>query len=276
MLATSTRVVPRNLQLLTFPVNMPMPLTELAILPGTTFNGNDSEQGEDGIAVGSETKAAANSKEGNPITRDTGDRTKSKEGGQGATTQVVPIAPGTCVVADAIVGHRFRRGTRISSTLKQAAQAAYNKANSMFYGTRVTGLGAESPEQQRAQHRRPCQVWARHGICQYGSACRFRHDDDVPGRQFMVDVHFLCQETGGAPSERRGPELAATAASGMQLHPRRGPVKGLRRALDQEKRRRGRTLTPEEWQAVRDWCIQRNRLKEMGLDFCFINQRENV
>jgi len=259
---------------------MPVPLTELAILPGTTFNGNDSEQGEDGIAVGSETKAAANSKEGSPITRDTGDRTKSKEDGQrGPTTQDVPIAPGTCVVADAIVGRRSRRGTRISSTLKQAAQAAYNRANSMFYGTRVTGLGAESPEQQRAPHRRPCQVWARHGICQCGNACRFRHDD-VPSRELMVDVPFLCQETGGAPSERHGPQLATTAASDMRpreyQNPRRGPVKGLRRALDQEKRRRGRTLTPEEWQAVRDGCIQRNRLKEMGLDFCFINQRENV
>jgi len=229
------------------PVNMAEAQTDLASLFVAILPGANAEEG---ISVASETKAASDTKEGSVVTHDVGDVINSQQGGRMVlTAQDVPIAMDACAEADAIVGRRSRRANRISSTLKQAAETAYKRANSMFWGTRVTGLGPEFSEQQRAQHHRTS-----------GASLK-----RMQGGTSRTKTHHTPQP---APT---------TAAFHMQprdyRNPRRGPVEGLRRAIQREERRRGRNLTPEEWQSVRDWCIQRNSLKQMGLDYCFINER---
>jgi len=242
------------------PVNMAGILTECTMLPGVIVNESVSEEAK-------ETTAATNAGKGSSITHDAGDLLDSKEGGQIAHMgQDVPVGLDTCAVADATLGRKFRTRNRISSTLKQAAEAAYNMANNMLQGTRVTKLGAEFPGQQSAQH--CCASGAFNGCdgcfpC-IGLVCNNRS-------------RSMCKEA--SVGQNHSPfHVKPTTAAGFHerplqyQNPRRGPVAGLRRAIRREERRRGRNLTPEEWQSVRDWCIQQNSLISLGLDYCFMEE----
>jgi len=209
-----------------FLVNISDPVTEYAMLPGVVPEG------------AGEIRAATNTETGSPITHDAGNSQESTEGGQVAhTTRDVPVGLDTCAVADTTPARKSGRGTIISSTLKQAAKTAYNRANSMFRGTRVTNLGAEFSGHQTAQRLPGGIAWA--------ETNHLLFDAILPGQS--AEFH-----------ERP-----------FYRNPRRGPVAGLRDAIQREEERRGRNLTPEEWQSVRDWCIQRNSLVRMGLDLFF-------
>jgi len=149
------------------------------------------------------------------------------------------------------LGRGSRRRHRVSSTLKQAAQAAYSEVFCMFRDTRVTRLDADLPERQRVQHHR-----TRASFGGFDSA---------------LPVHT----SGTLQAPQRHVQGGLHTRPPAYQHPRRGPVPGFRSMLEREERRRGRLLTPEEWQALRDWCIQRNRLKKMGLDYCFNGERQS-
>jgi hypothetical protein len=247
--------------------------TERAMLPGAIDNGNVFEETEESIAVVSNTRAASGTEKGNPIIGKICDELDTTEGGQIAhTKQDVTIGLDTCGVADASVERRFFRGNRISSTLKQVARGACNMANSIFRDPRVTNVCAEFPEQQRAQH-----------CC--ASAASFNGLDAIlPMHRSGTRQSFKKRVRGGITWEKphHGPLHVEPPTTGFHVqpleywNPRRGPVVGLRRAIRREERRMGRNLTAEEWQSVRDWCIQRNILKKMGLDYCFIEKRRSM
>jgi len=220
-----------------------------ATTPGAIVHMNVSEDVEEGIAVASDPRAASDTKKGSPVTQTARDVLDFEAGGQIVDTQEdIPVAVDTSADADSIAGRKPRRGNRSSSTLRQVAGAVYNTASSMFQGTRVTSLGAEFPEQHRQQHR--CTSGAISQRVQGGISWAQMHHNPQP-----------VPTTAGFHVQPFDPQ-----------HPRRGPVVGLRFAIRRRERELGRNLTPEEWQGVRDRCIQRNRLKELGLDQCFINE----
>jgi hypothetical protein len=200
------------------------------LLPGAIVNGNVSEDPEEGIDPAFENSVVLDCR-GAVL-----DLQKTIDPGADAGWPVRCECGVKSADADATVGRRSHKGNRISSTLKHAAEAAYNTATGMFQGTTVTALGAEFPEQHPEKR----------------------------GYKSGDPLDFLAVTT--AEFRVQPPQYR---------NPRCGPVKGLRRAIQREERRRGRNLNAEEWQSVRDGCIQRNRLKEMGLDFCFIKQRRS-
>lgn len=214
--------------------------TERAILPGAMID-LSAEDTEESMSVSLDVKAAVETKDGHPVTHDVG--------------------LDTSAVVDTTRARTPRRRNRVSAALKRAAEVAHSKVNRMFRDTRVTGLDADLPKQQRTQHRRT-------------SGASFN------GFDAALPVH---RPKTPPPSKQRVQGNISYTRTDLGFHvrplelqnPRRGPVPGLRAAIDREERRRGRVLTPEEWQSVRYFCIQRNRLKELGLDYCFENERRH-